>query len=197
MSKSGGYKPQADSLTAAERLLIQALILNDVTPFPGGNVDAAITSRASALDMARLLNAQYTRPYVIEEVEFDDIALIGPTSTSDLSIIPVFPVGCTKVKAYVVATLMISNQTANAQNFTPVLEAQVSAGGYNSVWAPGDIVTSVPATIGTATQIVAECDISAYFIDGQQTDIHFAITQTSANSVHYTSQATIFLVYTL
>lgn len=157
-----------------------------------GNPGTSFTAQ-----VARLLNAQYTRPYVIEEVEFDDIALVGPTNCSTLSITPAFPTGATKVKAYLVASLHISNQTANAQNITPSISAQVNGGGFNSIWAPGDIVISVPATQGTSGIIIAECDISAYFVNGQATDLYFIVTQTGANSVHYTSQATIFLVYTL
>lgn len=37
----------AMALTAAERLIVQALIINDVTPFAGANIDAAISSRAA------------------------------------------------------------------------------------------------------------------------------------------------------
>ena len=157
-----------------------------------GNPGTSFTAQ-----LARLLNAQLTRPYVIEEVEFDDVALVGPTNLSVLSIIPAFPTGAIKIKAYAVATLFISNQSVNAQDITPHLEAQVNAGGYNDVWLPGDIVTSCPAVIGTSTMIYAECDISAYFVNGQQTDLRFVVTQTNASSVHYTSEATIYLVYTL
>jgi len=35
------------ALTAAERLVVQALIISDVTPFLGGNIDAAISTRSS------------------------------------------------------------------------------------------------------------------------------------------------------
>jgi len=147
--------------------------------------------------LARILNIQHTRPYVIEEVEFDDISAVGPTNLSTLSVTPTFPTGATKVKAYLVAKLYASNQTANAQNITPSISAQVNAGGFNSIWAPGDIVVSVPATIGTSAELTAICDISAYFVTAQATDLYFIITQSSANSVHYTSQATIFLVYTV
>lgn len=157
----------------------------------------SLTPRPETARLARLLNAQLTRPYVIEEVEFDDVVLIGPNNLSALSITPAFPPGATKVKAYIVAHLFISNQTANAQNITPHLEAQLAGGGYNDVWDPGDIVVSVPAIIGTSTMVLVECNISAYFVDGQITDIRFVVTQSSANSVHYTSEATIFLVCTV
>lgn len=134
---------------------------------------------------------------MIEEVEFDDVAAVGPTNLSSLSITPAFPTGAVKVKAYLVARLTISNQTVNAQNITPSIRAQVGGGGYTTIWNPGDIMTSMPAVIGTATEVVAECDITAWFLNGQATDINFIVTQSSANSVHYTSQATIFLVYTV
>lgn len=154
-------------------------------------------STSQAAQLARLLNAHLTRPYVIEEVEFDDIAAIGPTALSTLSITPVFPTGATKVKAYVLATLFVSNQTANAQDVTPTLSAQVNGGGFNVIWNPGDIMVSVPDVSGTSTMLLAECDITNYFVDGQATDLYFTVTQTSANSVHYTSQAAIILVYTI
>lgn len=155
-------------------------------------------STSQAAQLTRLLNAHLTRPYVIEEVEFDDVALVGPNNLSALSITPAFPPGATKVKAYIVAHLYVNNMTGNAQDITPHLEAQVNAGGYNDVWDPGDIMISIPATVGlSGPPIMAVCNISTYFVDGQATDIRFVVTQTSANSVHYTSQAVIFLVYTL
>lgn len=198
MSKTGGSTSQAALLLA-----IQAQVgAIPITP----ELEAAALARYNAIDALidlvkaqtdKTVNIEHTRPYVIPEVEFDDVALVGPTNLSTLSITPTFPVGSTKVKAYLLAHLFISNQTATAQNITPSISAQVNGGGFNSIWAPGDIMVSVPATIGTSTMLIAECDISAYFVTAQITDLYFIVTQTGANSVHYTSQATIFLVYTV
>lgn len=198
------YRPQDEAAIVVTRLgdptpltidaLIDLIIARLGDPAPT-TIDAILDLIQAETD--NLANVQYTRPYVIEEVEFDDVAAVGPTNLSTLSITPVFPTGSTKVKAYLVAHIFISNQTANAQNVTPSISAQVNGGGFNNIWAPGDIMTSVPASSGTATMLLAECDISAYFVDGQATDLYFIVTQTSANSVHYTSQATIFLVYTM
>lgn len=179
------YRPQDEAAIVVTRL-------GDPTPL---TIDALLDLIRAETD--QFANVHHTRPYVIEEVEFDDVAAIGPTNLSALSITPVFPIGATLVEAYLVAHLFISNQTANAQNVTPSISAQVNGGGFNNIWAPGDIMVSVPATIGTSTMLLAECDISLYFVDGQATDLYFIVTQTSANSVHYTSQATIFLVYVM
>ena len=142
----------------------------------------------------KIPNVEHTTPYVMS-IATQSIAAVGPTNMTAISITPTFPTGATKVRAYVVASLHISNQSANAQDVTPSLQAQVNAGGYNNVWVPGAIVASVPATQSTSAMIIAEADITAYVVSGQQTDIRFVITQTSANAVRYLAQATIFLVY--
>jgi len=48
----------AMALTAAERLLVQALVLNDATPFAGALIDAAISSRAIPGDAMTLTPAE-------------------------------------------------------------------------------------------------------------------------------------------
>lgn len=154
-------------------------------------------SRLPQYLLTKLSQIQFTRPYTIEAVARNDIAAIGPTNTTVISITPVFPTGATKVRAYIVATLFIMNDSANAQKITPVLQAQVAGGGYANIWNPGGDIVAVPAADGTSTMVVAEANITNYFNNGQQTDVRWSITQSSANSVHYTSQATIFLVYTV
>ena len=148
-------------------------------------------------DLVRLLNAQHTVPYVMTMVA-ENNPLIGPTNLTAIAATPVFPVGAVKVSAYVVAELGIMNNSANMQKITPILQVQVNGLGYNNVWVPGTDIVSVPATDGvSASPPPAVADITAYVLNGLVTNLRWNITQTSANSVHYTTQATIFLVWTV
>jgi len=147
-------------------------------------------------ELVRLLNTQPVVPYVMG-MAAENIAAIGPTNGTALAATPVFPVGAVNVRAYVVADLFIMNNTANMQKVTPILQVQVNGLGYNNVWVPGTDVVSVPATDGTSAHIQAVVDVTAYVLTGLVTNLRWNITQTSANSVHYTTQATIFLVHTV
>lgn len=170
-----------EDLALLDRLLA---LLGDPTPT---TIDAQI---------ARLLKTEFVTPYS-SGVQYDDIAAIGPTLTTAVSITPTYPVGATKVRAIAVVDLFIMNDSVNGQKVTPILQVQLAAGGFNNVWTPGAAIVSVPATDGTSASIRAVVDISAYVATVTATTIKWSVTQTSANSVHYTSQATIFLVYTV
>lgn len=181
-------------------------------PTPIGDIADAVWTRAGrALDpnnptsilsrVDRLLNGEFVRPYVIEEVEVDDIAAIGPTNLSPISITPTFPTGATEVKVYGIFTLHILNDTTNAQKIRCKLQAQIAGGGYVDVWDPQDggatyDVSGTPANASPAV-ITVICDLSAYVASGSASDFRFVVTQTSANSVHYTTQGSLYLVYRL
>ena len=178
----------AMALTAAERLTVQALVINDVTPFAGANIALMKTQTD------KIPNVEHTAPYS-SGVARNDIAAVGPTNTTAVSITPTFPTGATKVRVIAVVDLFIENDTANAQKITATLAVQLNGAGYNNRWTPGGDIVAVPATDGTSASIRAVVTITADIVTAQQTDFRWAITQSSANSVHYTSQATIFLVY--
>lgn len=50
----------AMALTPAERLVVQALVLSDATPFPGARIDATVTSRAQPGDAMALTPSERT-----------------------------------------------------------------------------------------------------------------------------------------
>lgn len=151
-------------------------------------------SASFATQIARILNTEFVAPYS-SGVQLDDIALVGPTNTTPVTITPIFPVGAIAVRAIVVVDLFIMNDSVNAQKVTPILQVQLGGAGYNNRWTPGGNIVAVPATDGTSASIRAVVTITADVATLTATTIRWSITQTSANSVHYTSQATIFLVY--
>lgn len=142
----------------------------------------------------KLATIELTTPYTSGFAR-DDIAAIGPTNTTPVSITPTFPTGATKVRVIAVVDLFVENDTANIQKITPILQVQLAGGGYNNRWNPGGDIVAVPATDGTFASIRALVDITADVVSGSQTDFRWSVTQSSANSVHYTSQAAIFLTY--
>lgn len=126
----------------------------------------------------------------------DDIPLVGPTDTTEKTIAVTLPTGSTIVKAILYAFIQIMNDSANAHKINIDTLGRKGAGGWTTYFSQDSIV-GLPAVDGASTAYMTQQDISA-LIDtsgGQSYGFKCAITQTSANSIHYTVQYLLKVYY--
>jgi len=124
----------------------------------------------------------------------NDIAAIGPTNTTELTITVALPTGATIRRVILAAFITVMNDTANAQKIDIDVQGRVAAGVWNTYFTQDDVV-GFPAADGATTGLVALQDVSALVTAAGSYGFRLAVTQTSANSVHYTTQYLLIVTY--
>lgn len=124
----------------------------------------------------------------------NDIAAIGPTNTTELTITVALPTAATIRRVVLAAFITVMNDTANAQKINIDVQGRVAAGGWNTYFSQ-DGVVGFPAADGATTGLVALQDVSALVTAAGSYGFRLAVTQTSANSVHYTTQYLLIVTY--
>ena len=180
------------ALTPAERLVVQALILSDATPFAGANI--------------ALVKAQTDKiPLVQHETEWATTAVVqnvanaAATNLTAGSITPTFPTGATRVRAILIASIHVANQGANTHHISLKVQGQKAVGGYTDL-----LDLTAATTLGLAAldgvsdaycvaiDVTAKVDASAV-----QYDFRFVVDSDNAGSVNYTTGFVLVLVYTI
>jgi len=126
----------------------------------------------------------------------DDISVTtADQPTTELSITVSIPTGASIVRAMLAAFVTIMNDTANAQKITVKVQGRVYPGGSFSTFFSQANCIGFPAADGATTGIVPLQDVTALVTSAQTYGFKCLITQSSANSVHYTTQFLLLVTY--
>ena len=152
---------------------------------------------------------QGTTPITVTNVEHEtewatvavcqNLATVDPSDLTAGSVTPTFPVGSSRVRAILVASIHVANQGDNTHHIDFKVEGQKAAGGYVSqldltaIDAIG-LVNLDGATNGWCGAI----DVTTLVDEsGAAYDFRFVVTSDNAGSVNYTTCFTLVLVYTM
>ena len=180
------------SLTPAERLIIQALLLSDATPFDGADIAAILT------EAAQLPNVQRETEWATTAV-CQLVANAAAVALTVGSITPTFPTGSTRVRAILVASIHAMNHEDETHHIKFKVEGQKAGGGY------GDLLDLTAVDVlglvnldGASDAWCGAIDVTALVdASGAAYDFRFEVDSDNANDVDYTTCFTLVLVYTM
>ena len=124
----------------------------------------------------------------------DDIVAIGPTATTERTITISLPSGASMVRVMLAAFLTVMNDTPNLQKIDVDVQGRVSGGSWNTYFSQDDVL-GLPASDGVTTGFVALQDVSTLVTVAGTFGFRLQVTQSSANSVHYTTQYLLIITY--
>lgn len=124
----------------------------------------------------------------------DAIAVTAATDTTEKTITVSLPTGASIVRAMLAAFITAMNNSANAQKIDVDVKGRVSAGSWNTYFSQDDSI-GFPAADGATTGFVPLQDVSALVTGGGTYGFKCTITQSSANSVRYTTQYLLIVTY--
>jgi len=125
---------------------------------------------------------------------FNDIAAIGPTNTTAMNIVVVIPAGATIRRAMLAAFITVMNDTATLQKIDVDVQGRVPLGAWNTYFSQNDCI-GVPNVDAATTGFVPVQDVSAMVNAAGTYEFRCAVTQTAANSVHYTINYVLIITY--
>ncbi len=211
---TGAVPGDAMSLTAAERLIVQLLILSDATPFDGADIAAILADTATIVwgdittidgnvdtiltDVAEGKERRWKETYIYE-TEYEQITNAGEeTVTPPTGISPTFQAGSTLRRATLVASLKANNDTAALHKIGVTLEYQIAGGGWNDLIdltaAP---VLMLPEVEGTGDAVTIVEDMTGLFTSGQLVEVRFSVDSTNAAAVNYMTTFVLSLEFDL
>ncbi len=196
---TGAVPGDAMSLTAAERLIVQLLILSDATPFDGADIATILAGVATALaDVAEGKERRWKETYIYE-TEYEQIASAAEESvTPPTGISPVFPAGATLRRAILVAALKANNNTAALHKIGVTLQYQIAGGGWNDLI---DLTAAptlmLPEVEGTGDAITIVEDMTGLFTSGQLVEVQFLVDSSNAAAVNYSTTFVLSLEFDL
>jgi len=124
----------------------------------------------------------------------DAIAAIGPTNTTERTITVSLPTGATIRRVILAAFITVMNNSTNAQKLDIDVQGRVAGGSWNTYFSE-DGVAGFPATDGATTGLVPLSDVTTLVTAEGTYGFRLAVTQTSANSVRYTTQYVLIVTY--
>jgi len=124
----------------------------------------------------------------------NDISVTTPTDTTELSITVSLPSGASIVRAMLVAFITAMNNTPTAQKIDIDVLGRVAAGAWSTFFSQDDCI-GLPVADGATTGLVAMQDVSALVTVAGTYGFKCTITQSSANSVRYTTQYLLIVTY--
>ncbi len=124
----------------------------------------------------------------------DDIPAITPTDTTEKTITVSLPIGATIVRVMLTVFITAMNNTANAQKIDIDVKGRKGAGAWSTFFSQDDCI-GFPAADGATTGTVPLQDVSALVDVATSYGFKCTITQSSANSVRYTTQYLLIVTY--
>lgn len=124
----------------------------------------------------------------------DAIAVTAATDTTERTITVALPTGASIVRAMLAAFITAMNNAAAAQKIDIDVKGRKGAGGWNTYFSQDDVI-GFPAADGATTGIVPLQDVSALVDVAASYGFKCTITQSSANSVRYTTQYLLIVTY--
>ena len=180
------------ALTPAERLVVQALILSDATPFAGANI-ASIKTQTD-----KIPNVQHETEWAATPV-CDTVASVNPTDTTPQAITPTFPTDSTRVRAILIASVHVKNDTANTHNIAFKIQGNKDGGAYSDLLdLSGSAQLGLANSIGTTDGICLPIDITTLVdASGSTYNFKFNVDSDNAGSVKYITSFSLVIVYTM
>jgi len=124
----------------------------------------------------------------------DAIAVTASTDTTEKEITVSVPAGASIVRATLIANVTAMNDTANAQKIDVDVKGRVSGGSFSTFFSQDDIM-GMGAVDGATTGITALSNVTALITGAGTYGFKCTITQSSANSVRYTTQYILIITF--
>jgi len=124
----------------------------------------------------------------------DAIAVTDPTDTTEKTITVSLPSGAVITRVALAAFITAMNNTANAQKIDVDVKGRLGAGSWTTYFSQDDVI-GFPAADGATTGFVPLQDVSALVTAAGTYGFKLTITQSSANSVRYTTQYILIVTY--
>jgi len=124
----------------------------------------------------------------------DSINVTSATDTTEKEITIAGPPGSSIVRAQLIVLLTVMNNTANAQKIDVDTKGRPSGGSWSTFFSQDDII-GFGAVDGATTSITLVSDVSALVTADGTYGFKCTITQSSANSVRYTTQYVLVVTY--
>ncbi|MBU1173043.1 MAG: hypothetical protein KKD44_26065 [Proteobacteria bacterium] len=117
----------------------------------------------------------------------DDPSAIGPTFTTERTVVVTLLPGITVDGAGLIVNLVIKNETAIAQSITVQVRGRKGVGAWGDIGGVLTDVVGLPAVDEVTTGLAIALDVSALVDEAATYGFRVAVTQTTNDSVHYTT----------
>jgi len=124
----------------------------------------------------------------------DAIAVTAPTDTTEKEITVALPPGASIVRVALIAYVVAMNNTPNAQKIDVDVKGRVSGGSWNTYFSEDDCI-GLPNVDGATVTLPTVQDITALVTAAGTYGFKVTITQSSANSVRYTTVYVVIVTY--
>jgi len=124
----------------------------------------------------------------------DAIAVTAPTDTTEKQITVALPPGASIVRVALIAYVVAMNNTPNAQKIDVDVKGRVSGGSWNTYFSEDDCI-GLPNVDGATVTLPTVQDITALVTAAGTYGFKVTITQSSANSVRYTTVYVVIVTY--
>jgi carbon monoxide dehydrogenase subunit G len=124
----------------------------------------------------------------------DAIAVTAATDTTEKEITVTLPSGASIVRATLMANITAMNNSANAQKIGVDVKGRISGGSFSTFFSQANIM-GMGAVDGATTGLVAISDVTALVTTAGTYGFKCTITQSSANSVRYTTQYVLIITF--
>lgn len=122
------------------------------------------------------------------------IAVTGEQLTTERTATITLPSGAVIQKASLIAIITAMNNTANTQKIDVTVQARKGGGAWNSYYSQDDCLGLTNSDAAT-TNLTAISDITALVTATGAYGFRCSINQSAANSVRYTTQYILIVVY--
>jgi len=130
----------------------------------------------------------------VSSESLDDISVTTPTDTTEKEITLALPPNASIIRASLIASIIAMNNTANAQKIDVDVKGRLSGGSWNTFFSENECM-GFGAVEGATVSIMAIQDVSSLVTAEGTYQFKCTITQSSANSVRYTTQYVLLVTY--
>ena len=166
-------------------------ILNDATRFAGADIGTILLGLVAVAADVNNLEAEIKFP---SAEALNAIATTSPTDTTEKEITVSLPSGASIVRVMLAVFITAMNNTENAQKIDIDVKGRVSGGSWNTYFSQDDVI-GFPAADGATTGTVPLQDVSVLVAAAGAYGFKCTITQSSANSVRYTTQYVLIVTF--
>jgi len=124
----------------------------------------------------------------------DDISSTGDQNTTEKTITVSLPSGASIVKASLLALITAMNNSENAQKIDLEVHGRKGDGGWSTFFSQDDVI-GFGAVDGATSCFCAVQDVTSLIDEETSYGFKFVINQSSANSIRYTTQYILIIVY--
>jgi hypothetical protein len=129
----------------------------------------------------------------------EQVGAAAPTNLTPGSITPIFPIGATRVRVLLIASIHSANQSGNTHHIGIKVQGQKAAGGYSDQLNLTAIKPLALVTVdGSGDGWIGAIDVTALVNESNvQYDFRFVVSSDNANIINYTTSFALVLIYSL